>query len=86
MTFGVFYISSEWKFTGKPARLKIAESQIYGDRNRRFFSVDLGGITKSSTFINIYESSVISNIYIDSYYFFVIIIYFIGRSVYKIPL
>ena len=41
------------------SEIKNAEAQLYGDKNRRFFSVDLGWITKNSTFIIIYESCVI---------------------------
>ena len=45
------------KFTGKPARFHSEVEngliQLYEDKNRRFFSVDLGSITKSSTFMNI---------------------------------
>jgi len=51
------FFTSEWKFTGKPARfhseVENGSIQLYGDKNRRFFSVELGGITKSSTFMNI---------------------------------
>ena len=39
--------------------VKNAETQIYGDKNRRFFSVDLGWITKNGTFMIIYESCII---------------------------